>query len=198
MKFILSLLFVLGFSTSMAMAKDQACSFEFDVDNSKVEGTGFKYTEKAGVTGVFPGVKLNKTAKASDPKELLKDLVVTVNLMTLDSGNAIRDKNMRETFFSGILGDSVAVVTVKEIKDKKIKAEIMINEKSQTIDFDYTMTKDSITAKGKFDAMKFALGDQIAALKKRCGSLHTGADNKSVTWTEFDLAVVAKIKKTCQ
>ena len=118
--------------------------------------------------------------------------------MTLDSGNTIRDKNMRETLFAGVLGDSVATVSVKKVSDKKISAEFKINEKTQNIDFDYSLKNDVMTATGKFDAMKFALGDQIAALKKRCGSLHTGSDGKSVTWTEFDLKVTAKLKKNCK
>ncbi len=192
------LTFSLILFSTLAFGKNQSCTYEFDVENSKVEGTGYKFTEKTGVTASFPGFELNKQSKAESPKALLDGLVVTVNLVTIDSGNALRDKNMRETLLTGILGDSVATVTVKKVTDKSIETEFKINEKTQKIDFKYSLKDSIMTAKGSFDVLKFAMGEQVAALKKRCGSLHTGADGKSVTWTEFDVAVTAMIKKNCQ
>ncbi len=183
---------------SVAFGKSQSCTYEFDVENSKIEGTGYKFTEKTGVTASFPGFELSKQSKADSPKALLDGLVVTVNLVTIDSGNALRDKNMRETLLTGILGDSVATVTVKKVTDKTIETEFKLNEKTQKIDFQYSLKDSIMKAKGSFDVMKFAMGEQVAALKKRCGSLHTGSDGKSVTWTDFDLAVTAMVKKNCQ
>lgn len=182
--------------TSMSYGK--TCTYEFDVEKSTLQGTGYKTTEKVGVAGRFSGIKINKSEKLEEPQKLLEGLEVVVDLMTLDSGNALRDKNLMETLFAGVLGDSVATVTVKSVSDKKISTELKINEKTQTVNFDYSLKGDVFKATGKFDAMSFALGDQIAALKKRCGSLHTGSDGKSVTWTEFDLSVTAPLKKSCQ
>lgn len=193
----LALTFILLLSLQ-AQAKKQACTYEFDKENSKVEGTGYKYTEKAGVAGHFPGFKLNKLEKKASVEELLNGLVVMVDLVTLDSGNALRDKNMRETLFTGILGDSVATVTVKKVSKDKIETEMKLNEKTQGITFDYKVKGDTLTATGIFDSVKYALGDQLAALKKRCGSLHTGSDGKSVTWSDFALKVTAKLKKVCK
>jgi polyisoprenoid-binding protein YceI len=197
MKSVLVAFVILLFSLNVLGAKT-SCTYEFDTENSLVQGTGYKTTDKVGVTGQFPGIEINKQEKAKNPKDLLQGLVVTVNLVSLDSGNALRDKNMRETLFAGILGDSKATVTVKNVTDQVIATEVLLNEKTQKVDFTYSVKGDTIEAKGVFDALKYALGDQIAALKKRCGSLHTGADGKSVTWTDFDLSVIAKLKKTCQ
>ena len=118
--------------------------------------------------------------------------------MSLDSGNEWRDKNLRETLFNGILGDSVAQVTVKSVKKGQLETELQINQKTQPMIFDYQFKGEAITATGSFDILSFAMGDQIAALKKRCGALHTGKDKKSVTWTDFTLSVKAKLKKNCQ
>lgn len=197
MKAVLAVISFLVLSLStVAQARD--CQFEFDIDQAKVMATGYKFTEKVGVQGRFTGVKLNKTEKAASSEMLLKDLAVTVDLMTLDSGNALRDRNLRETLFSGILGDSVAVVSVKKINPKTLETELKINEKTQTIMFDYEFKDGMVVAKGTFDALAFALGDQLAALKKRCGSLHTGSDGQSVTWSEFALEVQAPLKRKCE
>jgi polyisoprenoid-binding protein YceI len=194
LRLVFLFLFLLLFSVS-AWAED--CRFSFDVDKAVVQGTGYKFTEKAAVKGNFPGFKINKNEPQKAVRDLLSGLVVTVDLMTLESGNSIRNKNMRETLFSGILGDSVATVSVKEVGKDKIKAELKINEKTQLINFDLKISDAKVSANGVFDAVHFALGEQIAALKKRCGALHTGPDGKSKTWTDFAIEVSAPIQKHC-
>ncbi len=187
--------FFLSFQVN-AFAKD--CTYEFDQEKSVVIGTGFKTSKKVGVNGKFFGIKLNKEEKVNDPKKLLDGLEVSVDLVSLDSENSLRDKNLRETLFSNIVGDSVVRVKVMEVTKDKIKTSMNLNEKSQEVVFNYTLEKDTFKAEGVFDALKFALNDQIAALKKRCGSLHTGADGKSVTWTDFNVSVVAPLVKKCK
>lgn len=191
LKFFIILIFTLP-------AHSKECTYEFDQERAVITGTGYKTSEKIGVDGNFPGVKLNKTERKKRPSDLLKNLVVTVDLVSLDSGNSLRDKNLRETLFANILGDSVVEVTVDKIEKDKLKTTMKINEQTQKIDFTYKVDKEKITAEGVFDAVKFSLGDQIAALKKRCGSLHTGEDGKSVTWTDFKISVLAPLKKECK
>ncbi len=175
----------------------QDCQYEFNVEKAVVEGTGYKFTQKDAVTARFSGFKINQQLKQAKAIDLLNGLQVTVDLMTIDSGNSLRDQNMRETLFSGILGDSVATVTVKKVNQDKIEAELTINEKTKPIQFTAQINDQMISAEGKFDALDFVLTEQISALKKRCGSLHTGSDGKSVTWTDFKIAVKAPLKKVC-
>lgn len=184
------------FFSSLTLA--ETCTYEFDLSKSVVEGTGFKFTEKVGVTAKFTGVKLGRPEKKSSMQELIQGQTVIVDLMTIDSGNALRDQNLRESLFANILGDSIAQFTVKNVTDKKIETELLLNEKTKAVLFDYTIAGETLTAKGKFDAVDFAMNESIAALKKRCGSLHAGADDKSVTWTEFDLSLKAKATKKCK
>ena len=174
------------------------CTYEFDLDKSLVQGTGFKFTEKKGVTGSFTKFSLNKVEKKKSIKELLDGLVVTVDLMSLETGDMLRDQNLREAFFSTVIGNAEAKVEVKKVTDKKIEAVLNLNGKSQPISFDYKLVKDTIEAKGSFDALQFALNDGIDGLKKRCGSLHTGTDGKSKTWTDFDISVKALTVKSCK
>lgn len=174
------------------------CTYQFDLKNSVVQGTGYKFTEKTGVSGRFKGFKLSRNEKRKNIKKLLKDLVVTVDLTTLDSGDAMRDKNMVETLFSGLVGGSTVTVSVKKVTDKTIQTRMKINKKVQEVLFNYDIKGEILTAKGRFDTLKYALGKQIETFKKRCGLLHTGQDGKSMTWTDFDLSVTAKIVKTCK
>lgn len=195
---LMVLLSTLAFSMNVFASNEKTCSYKFDLEKSEIKGTGYKLTEKTAVSGQFTGFKLNKEETANKREDLFKNLVVTVDLMTLDSGNALRDKNLRETLFANIVGDSVVTVSVKKMTAKTIETDVKLNDKVQKVVFTYSFDKEGyILAQGTFDVLKFAMGDQVASLKKRCGSLHTGSDGKSVTWTDFNLSVKAKMTKKC-
>ncbi len=174
------------------------CTYEFDPKHSLVGATGYKFTEKTGVGGKFSGFKLNKYEKKKNIMDLFKDLVVTVDLTTLDSGDSMRDKNIAETLFSGLSGGTVVTVSVEKVTEKTIETRLKINSVSQKVIFDYKINAGVLNARGRFDALEYAFGEQIKKFKKRCGFLHTGKDKKSVTWTDFDLSVTAKITEVCQ
>lgn len=173
------------------------CIYEFDPAHSVIQGTGYKFTEKMGVNGSFTGFKLSKNEKKKSIRELLKDLVVTVDLTTLDSGDSMRDKNISETLFSGFSGGPVVRVSVEKVTNKTIETQLKMNNRSQGVIFNYKIKAGVLSAKGHFDIFEYALGKQMGKFKKRCGLLHVGKDKKSVTWTNFGLSVTAKIKKTC-
>ena len=67
MKFLIPLLIILSFH--QARGEGQNCIYTFDIPNSVVEGTGYKFTEKKGVTAKFPGVTLNKKEGAKTPED---------------------------------------------------------------------------------------------------------------------------------
>ena len=194
MRILVSFCFLLFFLNAFA----EDCTYQLDLENFSIQGTGYKFTNKVGVNGLFAGFKLNKNEKQKSIQALLRGLTVTVDLMSLDSGDLVRNKNMKETLFAGMLGSSSATVSVQKVGAKTIETQLRVNNKTQRVVFGYTIKNGVITAKGRFDALKYALGKQIAALKKRCGLLHTGADGKSVTWTDFDLKVTAGTKKACR
>ena len=174
------------------------CTYEFDPAHSVIQGTGYKFTEKMEVNGSFTGFKLSKNEKKKSIRELLKGLEVTVDLTTLNSGDSMRDKNISETLFSGFSGGPVVRVSVEKVTDKTIETRLKMNNRSQRVIFNYKIKAGVLRAKGHFNILEYALGEQMGKFKKRCGLLHIGKDKKIVTWTDFGLGVTAKIKKTCQ
>ncbi|MCB0379342.1 MAG: YceI family protein [Bdellovibrionales bacterium] len=182
---------------SIPALAEKNCQFRFDLENSVVEGTGFKFTKKTGVTGKFPKFTLNNEDAKKEIKDLLKGLIVTVDTMTVETNNNLRDQNLREAFFSVLADNAEAKVEVKKVLDKKIEALVHLNGQSKPVSFTYKVGKDSIEAEGSIDAMDFAMTDAMASLVKRCGSLHTDKDGKSKTWSDFKLHVKAALKKVC-
>ena len=185
--------FLLSFNISA-----ENCTYQFDPQKTLIQGTGYKFSNKKGVTGKFKDIKINQNKKAASIKELLKNLVVTVNLKSLSAGNPLRDKNITETLFSKLVGGAQATVSVKKVTNKNINTQLKINKNSQEVLFRYSIKNNTLTAQGTFNALKYGIGKQIAAFKKRCGSQHKGSDGKKVTWTDFDLKVTAPVIKTCR
>ena len=174
------------------------CTYQFEPQKSLIQGTGYKFSNKTGVTGGFSDFTINPNRPANSVEELLQNLVVTVNLASLSAGNPLRDKNIKETLFSKLMGGTQAIVSVKSVTSKNILTGLEVNNTSQDISFTYSVKGNTLTAEGTFDALKYGLGKQIAAFKRRCGSQHRGSDGKKVTWTDFDLKVTASIIKICQ
>ena len=189
-------LFLFLFFSTSAFAED--CTYQFDIKNSLVQGTGYKFTDKQGVTAKFKSFNLSRNTKQKSLEDLIKGLVITVDLKSLDSGDPLRDRNILETLFAKLVGGLTAVVSVKNLTDKSIQTELKINNRSQKVKFDYSVQEDVLTARGQFDSLQYGFGKQIENLKKRCGPLHVGKDGKSVTWTDFGLSVKAKILKVCK
>lgn len=197
--FLAYMFFGAFFGIATAHAKN--CTYNLDLENTVLEGTGYKFTEKLGVAAKFPGFKLSHPEKKQPQGPNLREAVVgqtmVVDLMTIDSGNVLRDQNLRESLFANIKGDSVASITIKKMTDSKIETEFKLNEKTKPVVFDYTVKGDVLSAKGKIDALDFGMSDSMNALKKMCGALHTGSDGKSVTWSEFGLSLTAKFTEKC-
>ena len=179
-----------------ALAKK--CTYQLEPQKTLIQGTGYKFSNKTGVTGKFKDVTISPNKKAKSIKKLLQDLVVTVNLKSLSAGNPLRDKNIGETLFAKLAGGSMVKVSVQKVTGNKIATRLEINKNSQEVLFDYSIKNGTLIAQGSFNALKYGLGEQIAAFKKRCGSQHKGKDGKKVTWLDFDLKVTAPITKTCQ
>lgn len=180
------------------MSFGKECTYSWDQAKSSVEGTGFKFTEKVGVKAKFPKYSLNKATPQKSVKELLQGLVVSVDLNSIDSGNAVRDKNLVDTFFSNIKDPGKAQVTVKSVGKKSIEASLKINGVMKPVRFDYSMKNDQVVATGRFDALAYTMGKAYNALKERCKVLHTGKDGVSKMWSDFDLKVVGQLKKVCK
>ena len=176
----------------------EECTYQFDSKKILIQGTGYKFSNKTGVTGKFSDFAIARDKKAKSVKALLQDLVVTVNLASLSAGNPLRDKNIKETLFSKLVGGSQVTVSVRKVTRKNISARLDINKNSQDVSFDYRVKDDTLVAQGTFNALKYGLGKQIEAFKKRCGSQHKGPDGKKVTWMDFDLKVTAPIIKNCR
>ena len=168
------------------------CKISFDASRSKIEGTGYKFTEKAGVTASFPKFTVSE-AHGSSLSGLLDDLVVTVDLLSVDSKNAARDQNLRNSLFMGLTDESRVKVVVKDVSGSKLKTQMTLNGVTRDVDFQWTENNGMLIAEGRIDILDFSMNPAFTALQKLCNKLHVGKDGKSKTWSDFALKVSATL-----
>ncbi|MBS1986202.1 MAG: YceI family protein [Bdellovibrionales bacterium] len=190
---------VLSFSAQAA----QKCMLSLDPLSTSIKWTAFKTTEKLAVGGSFDQTNLHSgVPEAATITELLKGGKFTIEVSTVNTGNPTRDATLRTVFFSKFLKPEVSGEVKKVGKgDKgKMDVELDVNGVKKVLTFDYTYSeKDgAFEAKSKMDVMDFGLKAQHEALNTACKALHTGKDGVSKTWTEVDLALVSKLRKTCK
>jgi|GEM_PF-1264989 len=192
-----------GLFAQASSAADK-CSYAIDTKNSVIEATGYKFTEKKAVGAKILGVTFGDTKSVpsgDSVQALFEGLVVNVDLMTLDSGNGIRDNNLREHLLSYLKGEAVAKVSVKTYKNQKMQTVMNLNGVDKDVTFKVEEKTDAkgaaITATSSIEGADFLMGKGLAALAKRCKSLHTGSDGKAKTWSDFGLKVSVKLLKTC-
>lgn len=178
--------------TNLAIAEN--CSYKFfNKKNTSVSGTGFKYTNKTGVKAKFTDFNLLNKSSKSSVKELINNTKVSINLHSIDSGNTIRDTNLKKSLFKDLKNDSNVTIEVISHDEKIIYTNLNLNGSIVKVNFEYEIKDETLTATSTISATDFKLSNQLEMLQKLCHELHIGEDGISKTWTDFDLELVTEI-----
>ena len=193
------LLFAGSFYTNNGLAKD-GCTYQVKEDSAKLTWTGYKFTEKFGVSGTFEGVGFSQNKAAKSPDELFKSIQFTVETASMDSGMPIRDKKLVLFLFGGLVdsGKISGKVVSFDAGKKTAVAEIQMNGKSLKKEFQVSVSGDSYSFVSEIDLSDFGMNGSVQKLASACKDLHTGGDGKSKTWSLVGLKVEATAVKSCK
>lgn len=188
-KFLLSVILI--FSSSLVA---ETCKYSYDKDSAKINGTGFKYTDKTGVTATFSEFDLISENSAKSLKGLIKKTKLTVNLQSIDSQNKIRDYNLKTTLLKNI---KPVRFRVEDVSDNKILTSLTLNNITKEVAFDYKKNENKITATSNIDILNFNTQKNVRAMEKKCRELHTGKDGISKSWSDFNLKLEVTLITAC-
>ncbi|MBY0313962.1 MAG: YceI family protein [Bdellovibrionales bacterium] len=183
---------ILNVSTSIA-----ACTYS--LVNTKIEWTGYKFTEKTGVPGTFREVTINQPSQASSIDELIASSSFFINAASVDSGVEIRDQSLRDFFFKTMASPYIRGY-VEGYDSKKKTASVLLNMNgvSRAESFKLAATKSEVTATGTIDLLNFMMSKSLESINKKCYDLHKGKDGISKTWSEVGLKISAQISESCK
>ena len=183
-------------------AEKQAESCTYTLQEAKPGWTAYKTTEKAPVSGGFASTTLSPTKPAPSVVGALSGVTMTIDPVSVSSGNEGRDHTLREKYFGMFTPQTeftAGVVAVKgDDQNGTVDLNIGMNGISKTVAFAYEVAADgTLTANASIEMMDFGLKAAFDSIHEACKLLHTGSDGVSKTWTDVALTVTAKIAKEC-
>lgn len=158
-------------------------------DKPTIKFTGYKFTEKVGVSGTFKEVEwvYNKT---NDLNELFKGIEVTVDTSSIDAGKVARNSNIKGSLFK-YWEDRYITLKSKsyDLKKKTLTMALTIGEKTTELPFSYKKDGEGLLLTGQLDLLKLGYDNAFYALGKKCAAWHKGKDGKTKTWNTVDFEV---------
>jgi len=171
------------------------CKYSLVEESQKIKWTGYKFTEKSGVSGSFSQINV-KSTESDSLKGLLKSIVFEVDTNSVDSGNAARDATLMKTVFAFMSVPQTISGTVTKVDDTTLDVS-MVMAKKMGAKFDYTAKDGKILAKGGIDLKENGLIRAFDAVKLACSALHTGEDGVSKTWPDVAIELEASYEEKC-
>ena len=165
-------------------------------ENPTIKFTGYKFTEKLGVSGNFKKIEWKVSKSAKSLSELIKGAKVRIDTHSIDAGNEARNMNITEGLFKH-WGDRYIEVEFKEVDEKNqtIKAEMEVGSQDEDVYFQYYKNKSGdYVFTGSIDLLQMGFSKAYYALAEICGDMHTGKDGVKKSWPVVDIEVTAKIK----
>ena len=203
------ILVAMSLSSSTAFAA-KSCRFELVPETPKIEFVGYKTTQKVGVTSTFKQFHVKTSKNAKSLKDLLKTAKFELDASSVESGNELRNTNLRDHFFTQIKKYQRINGSVQSVADGMITFNLNLNSISKPVSLDYTVTPADHTAgissgskmsrlemKGVIDVLEFNLSSALASLNQVCMDLHKGSDGISKTWSTVNLIVKAQVEERC-
>jgi len=165
------------------------CSYH--ANDAKVTWKAFKTFEKIGVGGAFDRSRLNAEGSSS-ADALLANSTLTIDTLSVNSGNAGRDATLVASFFKA---QNVQAITakVKSAKEGKALVDITMNGVTKTIPLSYTLNDMKIVGKGFIDLNDFGMLPSLVSINKACYELHAGK-----TWQDVEIGFEIPLQKNCQ
>lgn len=176
------------------------CSYQFDEEKSALTWTGYKFTEKMGVSGSFDLVSFKQNVKSASLSELVKSVKFEVDTASINSGMPVRDKKLALYLFGAMAVPGAITGKVKsfDLKVKSASAVITMNRVSLAVPFQVMDDGKTLTFKGEVDMLKFKMNKSVQQIAAACKDLHTGSDGKSKTWSVVGLEITAPYQKICK
>jgi hypothetical protein len=176
----------------------KTCNYQLKGGSEKIEFTGFKFTEKTGVSGTFENFKIQTLGSAESIESLIENGSFWIDSFSLDAGKKARNVNIAKGLLSN-LGTKSFRGYVKSInpKAKSLQFSLVIGKDIHDVPLKYEVKGNSFSAKGTIDLLALGYKKGFEALQKICNVWHKGSDGVSKTWSDVEIRVSADFAKKC-
>lgn len=163
-------------------------SYSVDAENSSVQWTGYKTTDKVAVNGTFKEISILNMNSGSTAATSLEGLEFEIPVSSIYSKDTIRDGKLKRLFF-GVMDNTLNLKGKFSVKDASNGSiAISMNGLTKELPFTYDMSKDTILINATMDLNIWETQNALASIHQACLELHTGADGVSKTWDEVGIS----------
>lgn len=160
----------------------------------KVNWTAYKFTERAGVSGVFDKINIEDKLYGNSIKTILKDVKFEIPVDGINSNNPERDKKLVKYFFGTMnntnsLQGKILSLDGNENKGT-CKVALQMNDLSNPLSMEYHLVDNQYyVLKGIIDLNKWNGQKAVKTLNDVCKDLHIGKDGLSKLWPDIKVVI---------
>lgn len=178
------------------------CSYEYVNENTSLEWTAYKTTDKVAVGGKFDEFNVSVKADATDALSILEGAKFEISTASTNTNNEDRDMKIKTQFFGSLNATDKIFGRVNSLTGDENSGDAMIeismNGLSKEVPAKYTIDGANLSLETEFDMQTWDGMAAIAALNKVCEDLHKGADGVSKLWSTVSVKVSTTLKKNCE
>lgn len=196
-----SIILLLIFSTSCKKEKEVTSektadtkNYIIDTNNSVINWTAYKTTEKIPVKGIFKEVTIINKTQAENPLEAINNLEFEIPVSSIFSNDSIRDYKLT-TFFFGVMKNTLHLKgKISSKADGSGMVNLTMNGLSKDMPFTYEIHGENIEINAVMNLDNWQAQIAIDALNEVCNDKHKAVDGISKTWSEVALNIQIKTK----
>ena len=181
-------------------AKADKCLYSFSDSTIKLFWAGYKTTDKLKVLGSFQEIKTNHSdQKFSSIDELVNGITFSINSKSSESGDPIRDANLRDYFFNYLTDNFQINGRFSEYNDAFITANIGVLGDDRQVRFSHSIVNNVLKLRALISLDELGAYKAYNSISAKCYDLHKGPDGISKTWDEVNVLIdVPLITEDCK
>ena len=181
-------------------AKANECIYSFSDSTIKLFWAGYKTTDKLKVLGSFQEIKTNHSdQKFSSIDELVNGIIFSINSKSSESGDPIRDANLRDYFFNYLTDNFQINGRISEYNDVFITANIDALGVDRQVKFSHSIVNNVLKLRAVISLDELGAYKAYNSISAKCYELHKGPDGVSKTWDEVNVLIdVPLITEDCK
>lgn len=170
-----------------------AGGYSLDPSRLSIRWIAYKTPAKAPVGGTFKTLTPTGKTEGATLAELFTGATVTIDAMSVDTGNPGRDENLMSAFF-GLLAGKEIKASVEGLYGEGEKGgvtlSVTMNGVTRSVPMAYTLADGRFHAEGHIDLFDFSLGGALSSINKKCAALH-----KKKTWNDVNIILSVPVVK---
>lgn len=172
--------------------KEVLKNYVVDTQNSVINWTAYKTTQKIPVKGVFKKVVIINSKPATSNSELLNGLEFEIPVASIFSKDSLRDYKLT-TFFFGVMKNTLRLKGTINIQENNNGfVALTMNGLTKNMPFTYHINNNSIELNAVMNLDNWQAQTAVEALNKVCEDKHKAGDGISKTWSEVALNIQIK------